>query len=226
MTKVKIESDDDLTLGKILNIPVIIIVIIVRSVFQENNKYYPQVHLHKCFYECEYEDDSYSNVLMINFEKVNLNHTYYFFDDIDLNLLSINKKCMKTTDAFVYKIKYITMQSINNQNIDKKIPLCLSFSDVDAYIIGENENKYLIFALAQNNKEVLDAYKKLWSKIKTIKTINSGKSIRYKNDFMKIRLDPYDDLPLNKILCFFVLNRLYEFVFQTKIEHYSQIHIN
>ena len=49
----------------------------------------------------------------------------------------------------------------------KKIPLCLSFSDVDAYIIGENENKYLIFALEQNNKEVLDAYKKLWSKIKT-----------------------------------------------------------
>ena len=63
-------------------------------------------------------------------------------------------------------------------------------------------------------------------KLKQIKTINSGKSIRYKNDFMKIRLDPYDDLPLNKILCFVVLNVLYEFVFQTKIEHYSQIHIN
>ena len=31
---------------------------------------------------------------MITFKKVNLNHTYYFFDDIeniDLNLLSINK---------------------------------------------------------------------------------------------------------------------------------------
>ena len=37
------------------------------------------------------------------------------------------------------------MQSINNQNIDKGIPLCFSFNDVDAYIIEENENKYLIF---------------------------------------------------------------------------------
>ena len=41
-------------------------------------------------------------------------------------------------NAFVYEIKYITMQSVNNQNIDREIPLCLSFSDVDAYIIEEN----------------------------------------------------------------------------------------
>ena len=30
------------------------------------------------------------------------------------------------------------MQSINNQNIDKEVPLCLSFSNVAAYIIEEN----------------------------------------------------------------------------------------
>ena len=43
---------------------------------------------------------------------------------------------------------------------------------------------------------------------------------------MKIRLDSYDDLLLNKILCFSVLNILYESVFQTKNEYYPQIHIN
>ena len=93
---------------------------------------------------------------MITFEKINLNHTYYFFDDIeniDLNLLSINKKCMNNNDAFVYEIKYTTMESIHNQNIDKENPLFLNFRDVDAYIIEENENKYLIFALTENNKE-------------------------------------------------------------------------
>ena len=41
--KIKSESDDDLPSGKILNIP--LCVIIVRSVFQENNNYYPQVFL-------------------------------------------------------------------------------------------------------------------------------------------------------------------------------------
>ena len=105
----------------------------------------------------------------ITFEKINLTHIYPFFEDIkniDLNLLSINKKCIKNTDAVSYVIKYIIMQNINNQIIDKEVPLCLSFSDVDAYIYEENENKYLVLALAENNKEVLDSYKKLWSKIK------------------------------------------------------------
>ena len=58
------------------------------------------------------------------------------------------------------------MQSINNQNIENEIPLCLSFSNVDAYIIEENQNKYLIFALTKNNKEVLELYRKIWNVIK------------------------------------------------------------
>ena len=105
----------------------------------------------------------------ITFEKVNLNHTYYFFNDIksiDLNLLSINKKYVKNTDTVINEIKYITMQSINNQNIDKEIPFCFSFTDVDVYIIEKNENKYLTFFVTEYNKEVLELYKKLWREIK------------------------------------------------------------
>ena len=52
--KIKFESDDNSSLGKILNIPVCVIV--ARSVFQENNNYYPQVFLHEYEYEYEYED--------------------------------------------------------------------------------------------------------------------------------------------------------------------------
>ena len=47
--KAKLESNDDLPLGKILNIPVCIIV--VNSVFQRDNKYYPQVLLYESLYE-------------------------------------------------------------------------------------------------------------------------------------------------------------------------------
>ena len=39
------------------------------------------------------------------------------------------------------------METINNKNVDKEIPLCLSFSNVDAYIIEESRNKFLILAL-------------------------------------------------------------------------------
>ena len=60
--KIRFESDDNLPLGKILNI--LVDAIIVKSVFQENNKYYQQVHLHVCFYkhEYEYEYDSHCTV--------------------------------------------------------------------------------------------------------------------------------------------------------------------
>ena len=47
--KIRFESDCNLPLGKILSIPGIIIV--TRSVLQEENKYYPQVCLHECVYE-------------------------------------------------------------------------------------------------------------------------------------------------------------------------------
>ena len=43
--KIRFESDNVL-LVKILSIPSMIIV--VRSVFQEDKTYYPQVHLHEC----------------------------------------------------------------------------------------------------------------------------------------------------------------------------------
>ena len=81
--------------------------------------------------------------------------------------------------------------------------------------------------MRENNKKVLELYKKLWSEIKKqIKAINSGESIKYKNAFMKIRLDSYDDLPLNKILCFPVLNILCESDFQIGDEYCPHIHIN
>ena len=47
--KIRFESDDDLPLGNILNIPMCVIA--VGSVFKRDNKYYPQDHLHECLYE-------------------------------------------------------------------------------------------------------------------------------------------------------------------------------
>ena len=84
-------------------------------------------------------------------------------------------------------------------------------------------NKNLIFALTENKKEVLELYKKLWSEIKKqIKAINRDESMKYKNNFMKIKLDSHDDLSLNKILCFSVLDIIVESVFQIKNDYYPQ----
>ena len=47
--KIKINSDDNLPLNKILKLHDLTIV--VRSVFQEDKKYYPQFFFDECYYE-------------------------------------------------------------------------------------------------------------------------------------------------------------------------------
>ena len=47
--KIKFNSDNELTLNKMIEIPSTIIV--VRAVFHENNKYYLQILLNECLYK-------------------------------------------------------------------------------------------------------------------------------------------------------------------------------
>ena len=111
---------------------------------------------------------------------------------------------------------------------------------MNAYIIEENENKYLIFASTENNRKIFEMYKKLWSKIKTqseinsVETINSSKcnliaSIKDEKNPMKIRFVSFydnDDLPLDKVLCLSDLNIIVETDFQIKDKYHSQTHIH
>ena len=46
--KFKFNSDDDLPLNKQLKI--LSLTIIVRTIFEEDGKYYPQIFLDECFY--------------------------------------------------------------------------------------------------------------------------------------------------------------------------------
>ena len=47
--KIKFDTDDNLPLNKLLKM--CILAIIVRSVFEEDGKFYPQVYLDGCLYE-------------------------------------------------------------------------------------------------------------------------------------------------------------------------------
>ena len=47
--KIKFDLDHKVPLNKTIKIP--LMVIVVRAVFHENNKYYPQVFLDECLYE-------------------------------------------------------------------------------------------------------------------------------------------------------------------------------
>ena len=47
--KIKFNLDDELPLNK--TIEILNMIIVVRAVFHENNKYHPQVFLDECLYE-------------------------------------------------------------------------------------------------------------------------------------------------------------------------------
>ena len=167
---------------------------------------------------------------MRNIKKINIkNYRYYTFNDkinikkSDPNLLTIDKISFKNVDGVIYNIKYITRKSLDNENIDSENPLCIIFNDVDGYIIEEsNGYKYLIFASTKDNKRLLRMYTGIWVEIKNqIETINGGKPIKNKKDFMKIKFYSNDDLPLGKILSIPVLVIVVKSVFKNDNKYLS-----
>ena len=70
----------------------------------------------------------------------------------DPSLLDTDKISFKSNDDVIYHIKYITMKSLDCENIDSANFIYLIFNNVDVYIECSsteeiNENKYLIFEI-------------------------------------------------------------------------------
>ena len=65
------------------------------------------------------------------------------------------------------------------------------------YIEEQNVNKYLIFHSTDENKELPKKYQEVWSGIK-----NKIGECDYEKDYMNIKFNSDDDLPLNKPLKF------------------------
>ena len=71
---------------------------------------------------------------------------------------------------------------------------------VNGYIEEKGVNKYLIFDATDENKELLKKYNDAWNGIKNkIKEISSGEC-DYEKDYMKIKFNSDDNIPLNKPL--------------------------
>ena len=70
-------------------------------------------------------------------------------------------------------------------------------------------------------------YTELWDKIKyLIKTTNCGKSGECEKDFMKIKSNSDDTLPLNKGLRFHMLTVLVRSIFEEDGKYYPQVFLD
>ena len=102
-------------------------------------------------------------------------------------------------------------------------PLYLRINHANGYIEEKNGSKYLIFASVGENKEVLKTYADVWDGVKNkIKAINGGQENDYEKDYMKIKINSDDDLPLNKPLKFHVMTIIIRTVFKEDGKLYPQ----
>ena len=150
-----------------------------------------------------------NRILKINIKK----RTYYFYNDIidlenfESNLLKIDKESQKNIG--IYNIGYITIKKTGDcKNINSFNPLYLRITHASGYIERSpseeiNGNKYLVFDSTDENKGLLKKHNDVFNGIKDeVKTINGGKENDYEKDYMKIKFNSDDDLPLDKPLKF------------------------
>ena len=161
------------------------------------------------------------------------NRTYYFYNDminlknIVLNLLKLNKKHYKGIN--IYYIGQISIEKIDDcENIYSVNPFYLIINHESGYIEEKNGNKYLIFYDSVNeSKALLKKYANVWVGIKNeIKAINGGEEIAYDKNFMSIKFNSDDDLPLNKPLRFHAMTIIIRSVFEEGGKLYPQVFLD
>ena len=141
-------------------------------------------------------------------------------------MLKVDKKSYK--DINIYYIGYITIKNIDDyESIYSVNPLYLRINHASGYIEEKTGNKYLIFNSIDENKGVLKKYADVWDGIKNkIKAINGDKENDYGKDYMKIKFNSDDDLPLNKPLKFHVMTLIIRSVFEEDGKFYTQLFLD
>ena len=112
------------------------------------------------------------------------------------------------------KYQYI----INSLNL-----LYLLVHKADGFI-EEKRHKYLNIASTDKNSEVIKKYSEVWNGINDcIEKIIDSKLREYDKDYMKIKFNLDDDIPLNKQLHFLSLTVIIRNIFEKGGKYYPQI---
>ena len=140
------------------------------------------------------------------------------------NLLKIDKKLYKNID--IYYIGCITMKDSDYVKINSVNPLYLIIDKIEGHFEEKNGNKYLILDSTDKNKEVLIKYTKLWDGIKNSIAKVNNKLGEYRKDFMKIKFNSDDNLPLNKTLKLHNITIIIRSVFEKDCKYYPQVFLD
>ena len=127
----------------------------------------------------------------------------------------------------IYNIGYITIKKIDDcKNIHSVNSLYLFIDHANGYIEEKGVNKYLVFDSTDKNKELLKKYNDVFNGIRDkIKEINSDEC-DYEKDYMKIKFNSDDNLPLNKPLKFHNMTITIRSVFKEDGKLYPQVFLD
>ena len=102
----------------------------------------------------------------------------------------------------------------------------LLISHANGYIEEKGVNKYLVFDSTDENKELLNKYNDVFNGIgDKFKEINSDEC-DYEKNYMKIKFNSDDDLPLNKPLKFHLMTITIRSVFEEDGKLYPQVFLD
>ena len=137
------------------------------------------------------------------------NRTYYFYNDIidietfDSNMLKLDKNRTKILISTLLDMLQLKKFGYG-YDIDSVNPLYLRIDNANGYIEEINGDKYLVFDVTYENKELLktndDVFNEILGKIRKI----NDDWLEYAKDHMKIIFSSDDNLPLNKPLKFYM----------------------
>ena len=129
---------------------------------------------------------------------------------------------MKIDKKLYKKIVYISVKDSEYVNINSINTLYLVFNEVDEYVEEINGSKYLTLVSTDKIKELLTKYTELWDWIKNSIEKIKNKSSEYGKDFMKMKFDSDDSLPLNKTLKLHNMTLIVRSAFEEDGKYYPQ----
>ena len=98
---------------------------------------------------------------------------------------------------------------------------------IDGFIEEKRGNKYLDIVFTDSNNEVLKKYAEIRSRIKDqIEKINNGTLEEYEKDYVKIKFNSDDNLPLNKQLEFLSVTIIVRNVLEEDGKYYPQVFLD
>ena len=154
--------------------------------------------------------------------------TYYFYNDLiniknfNSNNLKLDKKSVLGND--VYYIGYIAKKP--QWNVNSVNSLYLMINKIKGHFEKVDGDKYLI--ISSENGDIMQNYQEVFDGIKEIiKKINDySQPIKYDGNYMNIRFNTDDDVPLNKIIYFPIITIIIRSVTQKDGKYYPQVFLD